>query len=174
MLSTALPTAASFLIIVLSLLHTSGAQTSANCPLLTLADLGTNETLSDVGLVSASTGNLVQILDFNIECLVSGEFRDTYSSAGVVVLYQCGDPNGGECVDTAGVIETQLVFPCTNGTWQPAELTLDNSFPGEVLRDNPLLTNCFRCELFPEEGISCICKFVQYLCLNKIGMDYAH
>ena len=162
--SIALPIAVSYLVTLLSLLHTSRAQDAGNCPLLTLADLGSDSTISDVGLVSMSTGNLVQVLEFNIECLVSGEFRDTYSSAGVVVRYECRDRDGFDCTETRGIVVTQFIFPCVNDTWQPTEELLDLFMGLPISLNNTLRTSCSQCGLLlegaEEFGINCVCKLV--------------
>ena len=161
--SIALPIAVSYLVTLLSLLHTSRAQDAGNCPLLTLTDLESDST--DVGLVSMSTGNLVQVLEFNIECLVSGEFRDTYSSAGVVVRYECRDRDGFNCTETSEIVTTQFIFPCVNDTWQSAESRMDLFMGVPISLNNTLRTSCSQCGLLSEGaeefGINCVCKLVQ-------------
>lgn len=133
---------------------------SANCPLLTLSDLGSNEMFTSMGLVSAvlPDNQPVQIVDFNIVCLSSGMLRDTYSSASVVISYMCA---GGTCTGrNPGTVTDQFVFSCNGDVW-------GGNF-SNVITDpiadltTPLETSCSGCRTVPEisDGVTlCICKF---------------
>lgn len=125
------------------LLHTIGAQ---NCPMLTLSDLGSNQTFSSMGLVSTLLlDNQVQIIDFNIVCLSSGVLRDTYSTASVVISYMC---EGGVCAERVpGVLTDQFVFLCNGDVWGNSVNLIMN--PSASL-STPLDTSCSECTADPE------------------------
>ena len=68
-----------------------------SCPPITASSLGSNTTLSTMGLVaatidqanSASDVSLVRILDSQLVCEAAGLRRDTISSFSVVARYEC-------------------------------------------------------------------------------------
>lgn len=126
-----------FLSLLLSLPHLSSSQgvgfESGNCPMITAADLGDTTSPSDAGLISGAVEAPVQILEFNLVCLGSGDFNNTYRYASLVVRYIQA---GGERID-------QFTMFCDDvNMWRGVEIRLEF-----LLADltTPLRTDCQEC-----------------------------
>ena len=121
--------------------------TPLNCPMLTLSDLGSNDSVSSEGIISRAVGFPVQIVRFNILCLSSGGMFNTYQSTSVLVGYFCPSCPGNGTMEE---IVEQFTFDCSQVgsnqfVWNNSDVM--RALPTELATFNsPTNTNCALCE----------------------------
>jgi hypothetical protein len=110
-----------------------------DCPIVEKSDLGSTSTPSSVGLLpdtlaAAGLSNSIQIIDFNIVCLVQAQMKNEYTSISVIVRYF-------RDLDSM-VADVQVEFQCSMGQWSA----------GNNVRMDPIATlnstialNCILC-----------------------------
>ena len=104
----------------LGLVHLANAQLA--CPSFTLADLGSNTSLSTDGLLSTALGLggeggidvEAQIFNYRILCDASGSMRGTSSYVSVLVQFMCNVASINVC-DGTTVVTRQFQFSCGTG-----------------------------------------------------------
>ena len=110
-------------------------------------DLPTNSILE--GLMSGTYASSddpttpdISIIELNYVCLVSGEFRDTFSTFSVVALYNC---TGVQCDP---VVQSQYEFTCDDDVWVGTVLgtrEFSRTSPANVSMTTPNRTDCGLC-----------------------------
>lgn len=120
-----------------------------SCLPITLQDLGSNETLSSIGLLPRALRDQlsvqepdVRVFDFHVVCETAGEMRGTVSSVSLIVDFECrGAACRGVSPNNTVVNSTeQIQFNCTFSTFEVGNsppFYQDFFLNGMLRTDNP-------------------------------------
>ena len=133
-------------LLLLAITSTASSQFSRDCPKLQQSEIGdTNAPTSSGFLAEAlSSSSQVQLLQFNVVCLVQGSVNGTYRSTSVIVTYM--EEGGTE------TLTTQLNLQCVDGSPSPPQWsTMYDGSTADASSDTTgdlttaLRTDCFLC-----------------------------
>ena len=121
-----------FLVVCLGLAHLANAQ--LECSSFTLADLGSNTSLSTDGLLATALGLggeggidvQAQVVNYRILCDASGSMRGTSSYVSVLVEFMCNAASINVC-DGTTVVTRQFQFSCGDGNVWIASIFRSNN-----------------------------------------------